>query len=236
MALKIKGVEPQIIKVDDNGAITELTNLRIYKNGELKCSWIKPYKLTISKGEHSTVTVGVKISQYASISESVSDGSTIRHGSYLEIVVAGRQGYEVSWKLNGVTQSASTATIEVTGNVVISVTETAVVQSLGRPSISGSFSFDSYGGFYYLTCQITNSNPRAVAANITVFSNGDRLDGTDTLNIPANSTQSYPYGAMFSIGAKVQVTFSCAGYGDSSASATFGNYNGTDDETTSTTS
>lgn len=239
MSLKINGIEPKRIIVDENGDITELTRLRINKNGDERIVWIKPYTLTISKGSHSTVIVGYKSSQYSMISSELSNGETIRHGSYLDITVTAHQGYKVSWTLNGVTQSSSNITVQVTDDVRISVTETATTVSLSRPVVSGTLSYDSYMGSYYLSCKITNNNPRAVTANIVVYSNGDRLDGTWSMNIPANSTETYHHGEMWSVGAKVQVTFSCSGYGDATTTTTFGNYTGTgstDDETTSTTS
>lgn len=239
MSLKINGIEPKQILVNGNGKITEITKLNISKDGSEKTIWIKPYTLNISKGSHSTVTVGYKSSQYSMISCELSNGEAINHGCYLDITVTGHQGYSVSWKLNGVTQSATNLTVQVTGNINISVTETATMQSLTRPVLSGTFSYDSYMGSYYLSCNITNNNPRAVTANIVVYSDGDRLDGTWSLNIPANSTKTYHHGEMWSVGAKVQVTFSCSGYGDSSTTTTFGRYTGSTgstDETTTTTS
>lgn len=239
MSLKINGLEPKRILVDENGEITDLTRLEVYKDGKYQCGWTKPYTLYISKGSHSAVTVGYKGSQYSAILQQLSNGDTITHGSYLDITVTGRQGYTVTWKINGVTQSAANAVIEVTGDVTISVTETVTVISLACPAISGSFTYDSYANVYYLSCNIKNTNSCAVTANIVVYSNGDRLDGTWSISIPANSTKTYNHGEMYSIGAKVLVTFSCSGYGDSSASTTFGSYTGSgnsDDETTSTTS
>lgn len=238
MSLKVNGIEAKSIKVEENGTVTDLTNLRIYKNGEIVLNWYKPYTLSISKSSHSNVTVGYKTSQYSVVIGELTNGSTINHGYYLDITITGQQGYKVSWKLNGVTQSSTNVTIPITGNVSIVVTEVATAVPLTSPVISGTFNFDSYGGFYYLTCNIKNNNARAVTASILVYSNGDRLERTYELNIPANSTETYHHGEMFSSGAKVNVTFSCSGYGDSYASTTFGNYTGSGspvDETTSTT-
>lgn len=237
MSLKINGVEPTRIQVDENGTITDLKKLYIIKNGEEKNCWIKPYKLTISKGSHSNVLVENKLTEYMK-GTVLNNGEPIFHGSYLDITVTGHQGYSVSWKLNGVTQSTTNVTIQITGDIEIAVTETATVLSLTRPVISGSLSYDSYMGNYYLSCNITNNNPRAVKANIVVYSDGDRFDGNWTMNIPANSIETYHHGEMWSVGAKVQVTFSCSGYGDSTTTTIFGKYTGTgiDDETTSTTS
>lgn len=239
MALKIKGTEPKSIKVEENGVITELTSLEIYKNGELGCYWKKPYTLTISKGNHSTVTVGLKLAEYSMVIEELHNGSTINHGSYLAITVTGHQGYTVSWTLNGKTQSSNTATVPVTDNVVISVTETAAIQYLASPVISGTFSYDSSGGFYYLACQIKNNNSCGVTASIVTYADGDILEHSTSKFVPANSTVDYKRGEMYSDGAKVIVTFSTSGYGDSSASTTFGRYTssgGSNDETTTTTS
>ncbi len=238
MSLKVNGIEAKSIKLDENGTVTDLTDLRIYKNGEVVFNWYKPYTLSISKSSHSIVTVGLKTSQYSAVIEELSNGSTINAGNYLDITITGQQGYKVSWKLNGVTQSSTNVTIPITGNVSIVVTEVATVVSLASPVISGSFNYDSYGGFYYLSCYIKNNNARTVTASILVYSNGDRLERTYEMTIPANSTETCHHGEMFSNGAKVKVTFSCAGYGDSDASTTFGNYTGSTsaaDETTSTT-
>ena len=241
MSFTVKGVEPTKILVEENDTVTEITKILARKGEDQRYVWIKPYTLTISKGSHSTIIVGYKSSQYSSISSELSNGATIRHGSYLDITVTGHQGYAVTWKINGVTQSSNNVIVEVTGDIAISVTETSTLTPLAYPVISGTLSYDSYMGSYYLWCKITNNNPRAVTANIVVYSDGDRLDGTWSMNIPANSTEDYAHGEMYSIGAKVQVTFSCAGYGDSTATTTFGRYTGsssgnTNDETTTTTS
>lgn len=236
MSLNINGVYPNRIQVEEDGKITDLSSLRIYKDGEVFFNWYKPYVLTISKGSHSTVTVGVKSLAGTAVTEQVYNGSTIYHGKYLEIMVTGHTGYKVTWKLNGVTQTSTKVTTQITGNVNISVTETADLTPLSKPSISGTFTFDSYGGFYYLILQIKNPNPRSVNASILVYSNGDHLDGSVEMVIGANATENYGYGEMFSVGAKVQVTFSCAGYADSVSYTTFGQYKGdSTDETTTTT-
>lgn len=237
MSFTIKGVEPKIVQVEEGDNVTEITKILVCKGGDRRYVWIKPYTLTISKGSHSTVIVGYKSSQYSMISSELSNGETIRHGSYLDITVTAHQGYKVSWTLNEITQSSSNVTVQVTEDVRISVTETATIVSLSCPVVSGTLSYDSYMGSYYLSCKITNNNPRAVTANIVVYSDGDRLDGTWSMNIPANSTETYHHGEMWSVGAKVQVTFSCSGYGDATTTTTFGNYTGTgstDDETTTT--
>lgn len=236
MSLNINGVYPNRIQVNEDGKITDLSRLRIYKDDEVFFNWQKPYVLTISKGSHSSVTVGVKTTAGSMIVGQVTNGDTIYHGYYLEIMVTGNSGYKVTWKINGVTQTSTRVTIPVNGNVNISVTETADLTPLSKPSISGTFTFDSYGGFYYLILQINNPNPRSVNASILVYSNGDHLDGSVEMVIGANATENYGYGEMFSVGAKVQVTFSCAGYADSVSYTTFGQYKGdSTDETTTTT-
>lgn len=239
MSLKINGIEPKQILVNKNGKTTEITKLKISKDGDEKTIWIKSYTLTISKGSHSTVTVGYKSSKYSMIGSELSNGSTMIHGGYIEITVSGHQGYKTSWTLNGVTQSSTNVTIQVTGNVNISVTETAIAQSLINPVLSGSFSYDSYMGCYYLSFQIKNNNPRPVTASILIYGDGDRLVDSYGMTVNANSTEQYNHGEMWCIGAKVQVTFSCPGYGDSVTSTTFGRYTGsgnsTDESTTTTT-
>lgn len=237
MPLNINGVEARNIQVDEGGKITDLTRLRIYKDDEVFFNWQKPYVLTISKGSHSSVTVGVKTTAGSMIVGQVTNGDTIYHGYYLEIMVTGNSGYKVTWKINGVTQTSTRVTIPVNGNVNISVTETADLTPLSKPSISGTFTFDSYGDFYFLTLRISNPNPRSVTASIVVYSNGDSIDGSVEIVIGPNTTETYHYGEMFSVGAKVQVTFSCPGYGDSSSYTTFGQYKGdsTDESTTTTT-
>lgn len=204
MSIKINGIEPKRILVEQYGKTTELTRLNVCQGEDYRCGWIKPYTLYISKGSHSTVTVGYKGSEYSSVLQQLSNGDTITHGCYLDITVTGRQGYTVTWKINGVTQSAANAVIEVTGDVSISVTEIATVVSLTYPNISGSFTYDSYANSYYLSCNIQNNNSCAVNASIVVYSNGDSLDGTWSVSIPANSSRTYNHGEMYSIGAKVQ--------------------------------
>ncbi len=204
MSFTVKGVEPTKILVEENDTVTEITKILARKGEDQRYVWIKPYTLTISKGSHSTVTVGYKGSEYSSVLQQLSSGDTITHGCYLDITVTGRQGYTVTWKINGVTQSAANAVIEVTGDVSISVTEIATVVSLTYPNISGSFTYDSYANSYYLSCNIQNNNSCAVNASIVVYSNGDSLDGTWSVSIPANSSRTYNHGEMYSIGAKVQ--------------------------------
>ncbi len=204
MSIKINGIEPKRILVEQYGKTTELTRLNVCQGEDYRCGWIKPYTLYISKGSHSAVTVGYKGSEYSSVLQQLSSGDTITHGCYLDITVTGRQGYTVTWKINGVTQSAANAVIKVTGDVSISVTEIATVVSLTYPNISGSFTYDSYANSYYLSCNIQNNNSCAVNASIVVYSNGDSLDGTWSVSIPANSSRTYNHGEMYSIGAKVQ--------------------------------
>lgn len=239
MSLKFNGVEPKVIKVDDNGTVTDVKKVYVIKNGERNSCWIKPYALTISKGSHSNVIVEYKTTEHSNGVE-INSGEMIYPGGYLEITVTGHQGYTVSWQLNGATQSLSNVLVQVTGNVSIVVTETANTVSLNKPVISGSYSYDSYIGCYYLSCQITNTNSSAVTANILVYADGDILEGTFTRSISANSTVTYNHGEVYSNGARVCVTFSSAGFGDSSGFATFGNYTGsagaTDETTTTTTS
>lgn len=240
MSLRIKGVEPKEIKVNDNGTVIDLTKINISVKGEVTRIWDKPYVLSISKGSHSTVTVESKATEY-SMGEVVRNGATIYHGCYLRVAVSGNTGYEVKWKLNGVMQTANNVTVQVLGNVSITVDEISTLETLEQPSISGTFTFDTYGGFNYLSCKIKNPNPRQVDANILVYADGGNLDGSWMKKISANSTETYNHGEMFCNGARVYVTFSCSGYGSSSAGATFGKYTGgTDsgpdiDETTSTT-
>lgn len=240
MTLNVNGIEPKSIKVNDNGRITDLTNLQIYQNGEIVCNWKKTYTLSISKGSHSTVSVASKyLPNSLTILRQLSDGSAITHGTYLDITVTGQQGYNVSWKLNGVTQSSTNVTIPVDGDVNIVVTETYATVSLDKPVISGTYTFESYGGFYSLDFQIKNYNSCAVTASVLLYSNGDHFERAWSVDIPANSTVTYPNEEIYSSGVKVQVTFSCSGYGDSSSSETFGDYpssgNVPDDETTTTT-
>lgn len=239
MSIKINGVEPQKILVDENGKITELTRLKVYKDGQYKCGWTKPYTLTISRGGHSTVTVGYKADKDSPITKELYNGNTITHGCYLNITVTGHQGYSVTWKINGVTQSSANAVIEVTDNINISVTETVNIVYLSYPVISGTFTYNSSANSYYLTYSVTNKNSCEVNANTAVYSDGDCLDGSRSVSIPANSTWTCKHGEMYSMGAKVTAMFSCSGYGDSSSSTTFGKYTGaagSPDETTSTTS
>lgn len=236
MSFKINGVEPRRIIVEENGSATDLTHLQTYKNGVLQTVWTRPpCKLSISKGSHCNVIVGYKNYQYSQVIHNVGDGDTITFGGYLDITVTGQQGYSVAWKINGVTQTSSVVTVKIEEDVNITVTETAVLLSQDKPVISGTFKFDSTGGFYYLSCEIKNTNSHNVTASVAVYYNGDNLHGTSRLNIAANTTAKYVYGEMFSDGAKVQVTFSCEGYGNSFASTTFGKYTGTVDVTEETT-
>ncbi len=235
MSLKINGVEPTSILVNENGTITELKKLYVFKNKEKKLCWRKPYRLTIFKGSHSNVLVETKATVYSKGTQ-IKNGSAIYHDSYLDIMITGQQGYIISWKINGITQSATKVTVPITGDVNISVTETAATTTLKSPVISGSYSYDSYMGSYYLSCKISNNNFFDVTASIIVYSDGDRLDGSCVLNVPVKSTQTYDHGEMYSNGAKVIVTFSRAGYGDSVASTTFGNFTGSSSTTDETTS
>ena len=232
MSFKINGVEIRRIIVEENGSATDLTHLQTYKNGVLQTVWTRPpCKLSITKGSHCNVIVGHKNYEFSQITHNLSDGAAIIPGEYLEITVTGQQGYSIAWKINGVTQTASVVTIKIEEDVNITVTETAVLLSQDKPIISGTMDRDSYGGFYYLSCNIRNTNSHAVNASIVVYSDGDRLDGTYSMSIPANSTAKYDHGEMYSVGAKVQVTFSCSGYGNSFASTTIGKYTGTVDVT-----
>ncbi|MCH5159567.1 MAG: hypothetical protein J1F66_01795 [Clostridiales bacterium] len=160
-------------------------------------------------------------SEGAQITDTVYNGSTITYGNHLDITVGADEGYKVSWKLNNVTQTSNHVTVPVTGDVAITVTETTTLQSLEKPVISGTFTYDAHDGFYYLSSQIKNTNPRAVTASILVYANGDVLNRTWSMTIPANSTETYNHGEMFSSGARMSVTFSCNGYGDSTSSTTF---------------
>lgn len=88
-------------------------------------------------------------------------------------------------------------TVKIEEDVNITVTETAVLLSQDKPVISGTFKFDSTGGFYYLSCEIKNTNSHNVTASVAVYYNGDNLHGTSTLNIAANTTAKYVYGEIF---------------------------------------
>lgn len=236
MSFNIFNVEPKQIFVEENGEKVELTKMQVYKNGQRSTIWEPYYTLSITKGGYSKVTVGVKSSQYAIVNYVASNGSKIYRGSYLDITVNALEGYSVSWKLNGVTQTSNNVTVPVTGDVSISVTETATIVNLSPPDISGSFEFDSNGGFYYLICYIKNTNLCAVSANVMVYSAGDKLERSASLTIPANTTHTFGYGEMFSDGAKVHVTLSSSGYGNSDNFVTFGRYTGGSTDETSTTS
>ena len=169
MAFKINGVEIRRIIVEENGSATDLTHLQTYKNGVLQTVWTRPpCKLSIIKGSHCNVIVGYKNYQYSQVIHNVGDGDTITFGGYLDITVTGQQGYSVAWKINGVTQTSSVVTVKIEEDVNITVTETAVLLSQDKPVISGTFKFDSTGGFYYLSCEIKNTNSHNVTASVDV--------------------------------------------------------------------
>lgn len=236
MAFKINGVEPKRILVEENGATTELIELQVYKNGSVQNVWTRDaFKVRIIKGSNSDVVVGYKDYKTYSVIYYLNDGNTIPFDGYLDITVTGKEGYSASWTLNGVAQSSANVVAKITGDMVISVTETAEGMPQYSPYITGTMEYDSYGGFYYLTCFIENPNLHAVKANIVVYSDGDRLDGTYEMSIPAETTVKYDHGEMYSVGAKVRVTFSCDGYVDSATTTTIGKYTGTVDVTEETT-
>ncbi len=241
MPFQVNNTVVSNVKVEKNGTITDVTSVRVEKDGQYSTVWVRKYLLTITKSTHSTVVVGEKSTAISPINREVFSGGSIHYGNYVQVTVSGSEGYVVSWALNGVAQTSNNVTVQIDGDINIVVTETAVDQSLTAPGLSGTYNFDSYGGFYYLNCSISNLNSCSVMSTISIYSIGDVLEKTTILSIDANSSKTYSQ-QIFSNGVLVNVAFSAPGYGDSSDYITFGSYQdpggsgGSDEDETTTTS
>lgn len=228
MALKIGTVEPTEIKVVKDGVTTDLTVLK-YGNTAV---WGKPFTLTVSKGTGvASVTVNRTSSpnQHASTG-TLSSGATIYYGDELSVSATASTDYTIN---------PYTSSYTVTGNVAVSIsaTQQAGNEFAYAPVISGDYSYDEQNGSYYLEYTITNRN--AVVVYVTTTEQLDNLTGeiftyNDTLGGYRSVTHKV-YDLKENQGVQIVSTFSASGYKDSTTTESFGNFEGEETSTTTTT-
>lgn len=228
MALKIGTVEPTEIKVVKDGVTTDLTVLKCGNTAV----WGKPFTLTVSQGTGvASVTVNRTSSpnQHASTSE-LSSGATIYYGDMLSVSATASTNYTID---------SYTSSYTVTGNIAvnISATQQPSYELAYAPVISGDYSYDEQGGSYWLEYTITNRN--GVTVDVKTTQQYDSLEGAidtilDTLRAYKSVTKVI-IDLKENQGIQIVSTFSAAGYKDSTTTKRFGNFEGEDTSTTTTT-
>lgn len=229
MAFKVNGVEPTEIKFVKNGVTTDLTVLK-YSNTAV---WGKPFTLTVSQGTGvASVTVNRTSSpnQHANTG-ALSSGATIYYGDVLSVSATASTDYTID---------PYTSSYTVTGNVAvnISATQQASKQFAYPPAISGNYSYDEQGGSYCLEYTITNRN--AVTVDVATTEH-DSLTGIidtytyrDTLKAYKSVTHTI-YDLKENQGIQIVSTFTRTGYEASTTTQSFGDFEGEDTSTTTTT-
>lgn len=225
MALKIGTVEPTEIKVVKDGVTTDLTVLKCGNTAV----WGKPFTLTVSQGTGvASVTVNRTSSpnQHASTG-ALTSGATIYYGDVLSVSATASTDYTIN---------PYTSSYTVTDNVTVSISAQPKKQFAYAPVISGDCSYDEQGGSYYLEYTITNQNGVTVDVKTTEH---DSLEGTsytylDTLRAYKSVTHTI-YDWKENQGIQIVSTFSATGYKDITTTQNFGNFEGEDTSTTTTT-
>lgn len=246
MAFKINSIRPQKIEAVQNGAKHELNLLKARaENGTEVCVWAKPFKLSVESNQNCTITVLRTISENEGAAcRYLFSGEEIYFGDELEVEIAPKDGYIAVLKINGSPKSENPCIFNVKDAVSVKVETTKLLPTLSQPKISGSFTFDTIGRYYYLQSFIKNDNAAAITAKITLYSSGGRKEFSQDVTIPSinggiDKNQFKLNYEVYSDGAMVTAEFSAQGYNSSFASETFGNYVGgvilPDESSTTTT-
>lgn len=194
--------------------------------------WGKPFSMSFTKGTgvaSVTVTRTSSPNEHASLT-TLSSGARVYYGDVLSVSATAEQGY---------TLDEYTTSYTVTSVLLINITATkdAQYEFAYAPVISGDYSYDEQGGSYYLEYTITNRN--GVTVDVKTTQQYDSLTGAidtilDTLRAYKSVTKVIT-DLKENQGIQIVSTFSAAGYKDSTTTKSFGNFEGEDTSTTTTT-
>lgn len=194
--------------------------------------WGKPFSVSFTKGTgvaSVTVTRTSSPNEHASLT-TLSSGARVYYGDVLSVSATAEQGY---------TLDEYTTSYTVTNVLLINITATkdAQYELAYAPVISGDYSYDEQGGSYWLEYTITNRN--GVTVDVKTTQQYDSLEGAidtilDTLRAYKSVTKVIT-DLKENQGIQIVSTFSAAGYKDSTTTKTFGNFEGEDTSTTTTT-
>lgn len=135
------------------------------------------YKLSISAGNNSSVSISRTFSKYGSTG-SLSNGANIFSGDVLEITFSGTTGYSASGTLNG-TQITSGYRHTVSANVAVVITETVLSYSLSIVEAAG------------VTMTVIRTSSPAKKATIGTISNGETIYYNDVLKVNYSIDEAY---------------------------------------------